>query len=119
MSSSTRDPQLVEILAVVERYFGFESGDVVFDSSRSKTRVMARQLAMLFVRDRLGWSYPEIGEVFGKDHTTVIMGCRRARDRIRQRLVWTHTHDALRLKLDSLARRDFRAEERVEELQFE
>jgi chromosomal replication initiator protein len=47
-------------------------------TSRAKAIVLARQVAMLLVRDILGASLPEIGRVFGgKDHSTVVHACRK------------------------------------------
>lgn len=41
--------------------------------------VKARHNAMLAVREKLGLSYTVIGELFDRDHSTVIYGCRVAR----------------------------------------
>jgi chromosomal replication initiator protein len=41
-------------------------------SSRHKTVAMARHELMAWFRARTGLSYPEIGMVFGRDHTTII-----------------------------------------------
>lgn len=47
---------------------------------RKKFIAEARQEAFLLSR-RLGHSYPEIGEFFCRDHTTIISGCKRAMER--------------------------------------
>jgi chromosomal replication initiator protein len=45
---------------------------------RSKTLVHPRQIAMYLCRELTDASYPEIGRQFGgKDHTTIIHGCRQ------------------------------------------
>ncbi len=44
----------------------------VLGRSRSKSVVAARRLAMRACRTRWGWSYPEIGKAFGRDHSTVM-----------------------------------------------
>lgn len=44
---------------------------------RQKRLAVPRQEAMAAVRTRLGWSYPRIGRLFRKDHTTVLWACRK------------------------------------------
>jgi chromosomal replication initiator protein len=45
---------------------------------RSKTLVQPRQIAMYLCRELTDSSFPEIGRQFGgKDHTTIIHGCRQ------------------------------------------
>ena len=46
--------------------------DEVFGPSRVAHVVRARRAAMRVVRDRLAWSYPAIGRLFGRDHTSVM-----------------------------------------------
>ena len=41
-------------------------------SSRTKEVTMARQVSMYIIRQLTKLSLPEIGRVFGRDHTTVI-----------------------------------------------
>lgn len=44
---------------------------------RAKRFAVPRQEAMAEVRKRLGWSYPRIGKLFGKDHSTILWACRK------------------------------------------
>jgi chromosomal replication initiator protein len=53
--------------------------DAIKGSDKHRSVVRARQVAMSAVRARLGLSYPELGMVFGKDHTTVMNGVKRVR----------------------------------------
>jgi chromosomal replication initiator protein len=48
-------------------------------SSPRRTRMLARprQVAMALAKDMTQHSLPEIGEAFGKDHTTVLHACRK------------------------------------------
>ena len=64
------------ILSRVERKHGFTVGAL---QTRLKTRAIctARDEAMSLIRKRLGWSYPQIGRFFNKDHSTVIYAVRR------------------------------------------
>lgn len=45
--------------------------------ARSQSVARARRWAMALCRAE-GWSFPEIGRVFGRDHTTCIPGVRKA-----------------------------------------
>jgi chromosomal replication initiator protein len=57
-------------------------------SSRSRSLVEARHIAMWFIRERLGTSLPELGRLFGgRDHTTVIAALRHV-ERMRNHPVW-------------------------------
>ena len=47
-------------------------------SSRLKHIARARHEAMLFIWRRFKWSYPAVGRLFGRDHTTVMAACRKA-----------------------------------------
>ena len=47
-------------------------------TSRKRRFAEPRQLAMVEVRKQLKYSYPQIGRLFNKDHTTVLFACRKA-----------------------------------------
>ena len=53
-------------------------------SSRLKTLAEARQVYMMLVRDLFELSYPEIGLLVNRDHTTVIDGIRSLRARLQE-----------------------------------
>ena len=53
--------------------------DEIFEKNRSKKLVMARGVIYDRIRNELGWSYPKIGKLFGRDHTTILHGVRLAR----------------------------------------
>jgi chromosomal replication initiation ATPase DnaA len=53
----------------------------LMDRARFKRGVEARQLLWMLLHDKYGWSYPDIARKMGFDHSTVIMGVRRARKR--------------------------------------
>jgi chromosomal replication initiator protein len=71
-----------------------EHTDISFDQMRARNRkvdlVRARQLAMWALRHKTMLSYPQIGRIFDRDHTTVIHavaridGIRRANPSIRR-----------------------------------
>ena len=66
-----------DIQRAVCNYFGLKLNDL---KSKRRHRAVSypRQVAMYLCRERLGTSYPELGERFGgKDHTTVISAVRK------------------------------------------
>lgn len=63
------------VLEQVARESGVPVAELV-GRSRARYVVWARHRAMARLRDE-GWSLPAIGEVFGRDHTTVLHGIRR------------------------------------------
>ena len=64
------------VLGLVARHFGLRVRDLS-SASRSPRIAMPRQIAMYLVRRHCGLSYPEIGQRFGRHHTTVLHACRR------------------------------------------
>lgn len=68
--------QAEPILQAAADAFGVTRDDI--DSTdRHQTVFLARAVAMTLVRELLKMSYPEIGRLFGKDHTTVMSAIRR------------------------------------------
>jgi chromosomal replication initiator protein len=66
-----------DIQRAVSEYFGIRLTDL---KSKRRHRAISypRQIAMYLCRQRLGTSYPELGQRFGgKDHTTVISSVRK------------------------------------------
>lgn len=64
------------IIRCVCRYFNISVDDML-GKSRAKPFVQPRQLAMYLIRNHSGLSYPEIGRIFKRDHTTVLSACQR------------------------------------------
>lgn len=64
--------------------------DEVLGPSRVGHVVRARRAAMRLVRERLAWSYPAIGRLFGRQHMAVLAACRdetrAAKVRLQQKL---------------------------------
>lgn len=61
--------------------FGVSMG-AMRSSTRTKEIVFARQAVMYLAIEQLGKTLAETGHFFGRDHTTVLHGVRRAADRI-------------------------------------
>jgi chromosomal replication initiator protein len=71
-----RAVSLDSIKRAVAGYFNIRIADL---SSGRRTRTIARprQIAMALAKELTQHSYPEIGEAFEKDHTTVLHACRK------------------------------------------
>jgi hypothetical protein len=61
----------------------------VLGKRRTLAGARARGLAMALCRARYGWSYPETGAAFGRDHTTAVHAVRKA-----ERGPWAHLIEA-------------------------
>ncbi len=65
------------ILEVAANYFGIPTAELV-GRNRSARVALARQIIMFVMREELGASLPQIGQVLGgRDHTTVMHGCEK------------------------------------------
>jgi len=60
-----------QIIEEVESLFEIEEGSIL-NGGRDGTLARARQLAMYLVREMSDLSYPAIGHIFHKDHTTIL-----------------------------------------------
>lgn len=63
-----------DIVAEVARGFNVTFAEVIGDDRRRHI-VRARKTAMAVIREMTDLSFPAIGELFGKDHTTVMHHC--------------------------------------------
>ena len=92
------------VISLVARHF-----DVRIKSLRSANRsariTVPRQIAMYLVRRLCGLSYPEIGRLFGRHHTTALHSFRRTRGRIDQ-------HEAFRATIALLEKELLQSSER-------
>lgn len=73
---------VAQIIAQVAREAGLTPADIL-GRRRIGHIVVARQEAMLRARELTGQSLPQIGRAFGRDHKTVLSGCRAAERRRR------------------------------------
>jgi chromosomal replication initiator protein len=73
-----------EIMDAVCRYYQMTKEDIN-GSSRVKAIAMARQIAMYLCREMTDLSLPKIGELFGRDHTTVMYACKKVSEMMRER----------------------------------
>jgi chromosomal replication initiator protein len=64
------------IESVVAPYFGITPADL-HSSRRTRTISLARMVAMVLARQHTQMSFPEIGRFMGKNHSSVILACKR------------------------------------------
>src|SRR5712691_4360642 len=64
------------ILEQTAKYFGLGPGDLI-SKSRSRPLTTARHVAMYLLRELTGLSLIKIGELFERDHTTVMHGIKK------------------------------------------
>ncbi len=60
----------------VSRYYNIRETDLV-SARRTRSLARPRQVAMALAKELTQHSLPEIGQSFGKDHTTVLHACRK------------------------------------------
>lgn len=65
------EPILIEAAALFH-----VTPNAIVGRSQSATASKARRWAMRTARERLAWSYPELGRAFGRDHSTVVYACK-------------------------------------------
>jgi chromosomal replication initiator protein len=71
-----------DIAHVVGRFFNIDH-TLIFDKTRRKEIVKARQIVMYILREDFNISFPHIGrELGGRDHTTVIHSCAKISDEL-------------------------------------
>lgn len=71
--------QVARAVKDASNMFGVPIEDI-YGKRRTRTVVRARQFAMALIRNRTSMSFPEIGGVFGKDHSTVIHAVKRIKE---------------------------------------
>lgn len=59
------------IIEKVSRFYGIKTSNIKEDS-RKKEHSFPRQIVIYFLREKLGYSYPMIGQILGRDHTTIM-----------------------------------------------
>lgn len=63
-----------EIVRLIPRGISVEE---LVGRGRTKTVATARHEVMYWIRTKMKWSFPEIGKLFERDHTTVMAACRK------------------------------------------
>lgn len=73
----TSDESAARIRDAVCEFFDIAQHDLMAETRRY---ARARSIAMFLMRTRLAWTFMQIGEYFGRDHTSCITACRRVGD---------------------------------------
>jgi len=76
LASYDRAVTLENIKRTVATYYNIRLADLT-SARRTRTLARPRQIAMSLAKELTRHSYPEIGDAFGKDHTTVLHACRK------------------------------------------
>lgn len=77
LSAQARLVSIENIQKTVAQYYKLRVADLL-SKRRSRSVARPRQMAMALAKDLTNHSLPEIGDAFGgRDHTTVLHGCRR------------------------------------------
>jgi chromosomal replication initiator protein len=96
-------PTLHHIAVQTARHFGLKVSELR-SPSRKQTTVLARGVAMHLARQLTEKSLQEVGKYFGgRDHTTVLHGCRKTEGLLQTDLTTRHAFDQLRQALTSLS----------------
>jgi chromosomal replication initiator protein len=71
-----------QVIETVAKFYSISVPEMV-SASRNKELVQPRQIAMYLIRQETDASLPEIGGLLGgRDHTTIIHGVERVKDRL-------------------------------------
>ena len=74
-----KNVSISEVVRIVTEYYNLDESSI-YEKTRRKEIVRARQLAMYILREDFNVSYPLIGQKLGgKDHTTVIHSCEKVK----------------------------------------
>jgi chromosomal replication initiator protein len=73
-----------DIIRNTAEYFRV-SEDELTGKSRAQAIATARQIAMFLCRDMTNLSLPKIGQLFGRDHTTVMHACKKITELMKER----------------------------------
>lgn len=86
----------------VATYYDLRTADLL-GKSRQRQVVFARQVAMMMCRSMLALSLPEIGRIFGRDHSTVLSSLRKIDDHKRTDVSLQSVLQKLEAKIATMA----------------
>ncbi len=73
------------IIEVCSNFYNVKKEDI-YSEKRTNEIAFARQVAIYIIKELTNYSYPKIGDVFGKDHTTAIYAIKKIRSSMENNL---------------------------------
>jgi chromosomal replication initiation ATPase DnaA len=86
---------IAEVLEIAARVLDVSHGELI-GSIKEKRIVHRRWLLMLYFREVRGYSLPRIGAILHRDHTTILSGLERCREKLAVDAEYRALNDALR-----------------------
>lgn len=74
----------IDIINTVAAYYKITPDDI-YSQNRAQAIALARQIAMYLCREQTNLSLPKIGQLFGRDHTTVMYANKKVSDLMSER----------------------------------
>lgn len=94
-----KNVQVSDVVKIVADFYNLNE-TVIYDKTRRKEVVRARQIVMYILREDFNVSYPNIGnKLGGKDHTTVIHSCTKITEELKVDASLTQELEQLRSML--------------------
>ena len=84
IESEQENVRATDIVKIVAGFCGVTSAGLI-GYSRARKYTVPRQVAMYLVRKHCGYSYPQVGSIFRRDHTTVMYACRQIEKELEKR----------------------------------
>ncbi|CAM3388741.1 chromosomal replication initiator protein DnaA [Deinococcus deserti] len=100
--------EMMDVLRQVASHFNMPP-DVIRGSGRVREVVVPRQVAQYLIRDLTDHSLPEIGQFFGRDHSTVMHAISKVTEQLGKDSELTAAVETLRRKMKGLEDEDSRA----------
>lgn len=94
--------EMNDVLRQVAAHFG-TTPDLIRGSGRARDIVIPRQIAQYLIRELTGHSLPEIGQFFGRDHSTVMHAINKVTEQIAKDAELARAVDTLRRQLQGQA----------------
>jgi len=93
--------EMMDVLRATAAHFNMPP-DVVRGSGRVREVVVPRQVAMYLIRELTSHSLPEIGQFFGRDHSTVMHAVSKVTEQLGRDLDITASVEALRRQMQDV-----------------
>nr|WP_075835523.1 chromosomal replication initiator protein DnaA [Deinococcus marmoris] len=98
--------EMIDVLRQVAAHYNMPP-DVIRGAGRVREVVVPRQVAQYLIRDLTDHSLPEIGQFFGKDHSTIMHGINKVTEQLGKDQEVTASVELLRRKMQGLDEDDF------------